>query len=111
MILEEINKLEELAKKATPGPWDHVKTGGTAVWEYKDGSAHVLPDHCFDFIAASNPETILKLCKIAKAVIDLRAAVDEQAKDEGLWFNAATAPEAYLQQELRKLHALIEGDK
>ena len=31
-----------------------------------------------------------------------------QAEDEGLWFEAKTAPEAYLQQELRRLHAAIE---
>ena len=41
---------------------------------------------------------------------DVRKLVDEQAEDEGLWFIAATAPEAYLQQELRRLHAAIEGD-
>lgn len=35
--------------------------------------------------------------------------VQRQADDEGLWFQAQTAPEAYLQQELRKLHAAIEG--
>ena len=35
---------------------------------------------------------------------------NEQAEDEGLWFVAATAPEAYLQQELRRLHAVIEGN-
>lgn len=34
--------------------------------------------------------------------------VCEQADDEGLWFRAVTAPEAYLQQELRRLHAEIE---
>lgn len=38
----------------------------------------------------------------------LQAMVDEQAEDEGLWFQAVTASEAYLQQELRKLHACIE---
>lgn len=42
------------------------------------------------------------------ALARLRAIVDEQAEDEGLWFIAATAPEAYLQQELRRLHAAIE---
>jgi hypothetical protein len=31
--------------------------------------------------------------------------VSEQAEDEGLWFAAATASEAYLQQALRRLHA------
>ena len=44
-------------------------------------------------------ETINKIKKI----------VHEQAKDEGLWFISERAPEAYLQQELRKLHAVIEG--
>jgi hypothetical protein len=35
--------------------------------------------------------------------------VHEQAEDEGLWFEAQTAPEAYLQQELRRLHAALEA--
>tara|TARA_Y100000310_G_scaffold288644_1_gene314450 strand:+ start:49 stop:798 length:750 start_codon:yes stop_codon:yes gene_type:complete len=39
---------------------------------------------------------------------DVRAMVDKQAEDEGLWFVAETAPEAYLQQELRALHAEVE---
>jgi hypothetical protein len=39
----------------------------------------------------------------------VRAIVDEQAEDEGLWFVAETAAEAYLQQELRRLHAAIEA--
>jgi hypothetical protein len=38
----------------------------------------------------------------------LRALVNSQAEDAGLWFEARTAPEAYLQQELRRLHAAIE---
>ena len=40
----------------------------------------------------------------------IRALVAKQAEDEGLWFVAETAAEAYLQQELRKLHAVIESD-
>ena len=31
-----------------------------------------------------------------------------QAEDEGLWFISRTAPEAYLQQELGRLHRAIE---
>jgi hypothetical protein len=42
------------------------------------------------------------------ALEEIRKLVDRQAEDEGLWFQAVTAPEAYLQQELRLLHALIE---
>lgn len=39
---------------------------------------------------------------------ELRALVDNQALDDGLWFHARYASEAYLQKELRKLHAAIE---
>ncbi len=39
---------------------------------------------------------------------ELLSIVAAQALDEGLWFKAETAPEAYLQQALRKLHAVIE---
>lgn len=39
----------------------------------------------------------------------IRAVVDEQAEDEGLWFVGRTAPEDYLQAALRRLHEVIEG--
>jgi hypothetical protein len=39
---------------------------------------------------------------------ELQDIVDEQAGDEGLWFMAQYASEAYLQQELRRIHAAIE---
>lgn len=32
-----------------------------------------------------------------------------QAEDEGLWFNAVTATESYLQGALRVLHDVIEA--
>lgn len=41
----------------------------------------------------------------------IRAVVDEQAEDEGLWFVSESISEAYLQQELRRLHAVVEGAK
>lgn len=40
----------------------------------------------------------------------IQKCVDEQAEDDGLWFQAETASEAYLQQELRKLHWAIEAE-
>ena len=40
----------------------------------------------------------------------IKEFVAKQAEDEGLWFEAETAPEAYLQQELRALHTLIENE-
>ena len=36
--------------------------------------------------------------------------VAEQADDEALWFEATTAPEAYLQAALRRLHEVIEAE-
>ena len=44
-----------------------------------------------------------------KMMNDIQKLVNEQAEDEGLWFEAETAPEAYLQQELRRLHYAIEN--
>jgi hypothetical protein len=40
---------------------------------------------------------------------DILALVAKQAEDEGLWFDAKYASEAYLQKALRKLHAVIES--
>ncbi len=72
-------------------------------------------------LEAMDREIDTRRCKAStlRAMIALRAAlaqpnpaqrvVDEQAEDEGLWFNAMHASEGYLQQELRKLHAAIEN--
>lgn len=49
--------------------------------------------------------------KAIRPLTRARALVSAQAEDEGLWFEAKTAPEAYLQQELRMLHELIETDE
>jgi hypothetical protein len=46
---------------------------------------------------------------LEEAQAKIRAMIDAMAEDDGLWFVAETAAEAYLQQELRKLCALIEG--
>lgn len=50
-----------------------------------------------------------KIDEQAQETEQLRGLVSAQATDEGLWFQAKTAPEAYLQQELRALHEAIEG--
>jgi hypothetical protein len=36
--------------------------------------------------------------------------VNEQAEDDGCWFIAETITEAYLQQELRRLHEAVERE-
>ena len=40
----------------------------------------------------------------------LQRLVDVQADNEGLWFDAERATEAYLQQSLRRLHNAVESD-
>lgn len=54
------------------------------------------------------------LREVSEHQLKVQAIVDEQARDEALWSVPAegTQPiaEAYLQQELRKLHATIESD-
>jgi len=51
----------------------------------------------------------MKIAKLQQQIEALRILVNQQAEDEGLWFDAKLAPEAYLQQALRKLHTVIEG--
>lgn len=43
------------------------------------------------------------------ALTEARAIAAKQAEDDGLWFLAETASEAYLQQALRRLTAAVEG--
>lgn len=40
----------------------------------------------------------------------IRAIIEEQANDDGLWFEAETCAEAYVQAALRRLHETIEGE-
>lgn len=71
-LKERIQKLRELAEKATPGPWQHSDP-----WRRKKGQKHIVDAngemvscHGFaatrkevdgDFIAAANPATVLAL--------------------------------------------------
>jgi hypothetical protein len=45
------------------------------------------------------------------ALVLARLVVQEQAEDDGLWFEPLTAAEDYLQHALRRLHAAVEGDE
>ena len=58
---------------------------------------------------AGYPLALIKALRAALAQPNTaQQVVDEQAEDEALWFVAQTAPEAYLQQALRRLHAAVE---
>lgn len=52
-----------------------------------------------------------QIADLERQFAEARAEVERQAADPGLWFISGTAPEVYLQQALRRLHAIIEGDK
>jgi hypothetical protein len=43
------------------------------------------------------------------AIRALKILVEQQAEEEGLWFRARYIEEAYLQQNLRALHAAAEA--
>ena len=47
-------------------------------------------------------------CIRAEVLAPIKTLVDKQADDEGLWYRAQTSAEGYVQQELRKLHVVIE---
>ena len=47
--------------------------------------------------------------KALAQLVQARQIAAEQAEDEGLWFQATTATEAYLQQALRRLTRAVEG--
>lgn len=46
--------------------------------------------------------------EVARKCQEVARIVAAQAEDEGLWFEPGAASEAYLQQELRRLHAAVE---
>jgi hypothetical protein len=70
--------------------------------KYKSWSATAIEQQMQKFAAIDIAD------KAEEQLSRLRALVDKQAEDEGLWFAAQTAPEAYLQAQLRLLHAVIE---
>src|SRR5205823_14414091 len=49
-----------------------------------------------------------RLARLEAALHEIHTLVDRQAEDEGLWLITKTASEADLQQELRRLHKVIE---
>lgn len=121
------SEVDELLSQMRPPepstPRADLETIAAIFQHWLDFDATRWREHCKEeptddvHMSRSMPETPRR--SVVKAwVAALRAAqppsaalalVRKQAEDDGLWFQAATAPEAYLQQELRKLHAAVEG--
>jgi len=74
-------------------------------WRVTIMSADPYGDNLLASIAARKAKRRADAGRLAQAEQIMAA----QANDDGLWFVAQTAPEAYLQQELRRLHEAIEG--
>ena len=52
-----------------------------------------------------------RIVKIKQSMDELLKLVNEQAEDDGLWFDANFATEGYLQKSLRELHHKVEAIK
>jgi hypothetical protein len=95
--------MEPVAKETEP-----TTQAGRELLSYRGLHGKWTEQRWVDAILAIEAEAAFD-SDVVELFAPLQALVDEQAEDEGLWFIAATAPEAYLQQELRRLHATIEG--
>ena len=74
-------------------------------------TGHALGHSMGDLIAAAEEIERLRvtLDTASRALRSLREMSDRMAENDGLWFETWTVAEAYLQQELRRLCAAIEG--
>jgi hypothetical protein len=70
-----------------------------------------LRTEAYDAIMAAISKRTLGEAMDVVALRAIRAKSQQMAEDDGLWFRAETAAEAYVQQELRKLCAVIEGEE
>ena len=72
-----------------------------------------IPDIIKDLIVPSSAqlygETFHREKNLDEYFGQIHAVVEEQAKDEALWCYCDRISEAYIQQELRRLHEIIEG--
>ncbi len=77
---------------------------------YRDGKVNLCA-HCFE--EGYETEGSYTCKPYTRAHPDssqgVSALVDRQAEDDGLWFPATTASEAYLQAALREIHKAVEG--
>lgn len=84
--------------KSPRGDWQHTVV--------VDAAGDLLHDPHPDRTGVEAVEAVWLIYR--RAPDAARRVVDEQAKDWALWFDARTAPEAYLQEALRRLHHAVE---
>ena len=86
-------ELEKLARDATPGPWSYdLYSGITAKSEYWGTATEIADKYIVKdgmFIAAANPDMIIKLINVVKAAKSLSGdltAGDEKPDHYSSWF-------------------------
>lgn len=90
-----LQRVAELPDRTSPDDWPD------AMLVTQDELRHILAD---ELAAVLQPHD-----KLVEPCWDqILGVVAYQAEDEGLWFVAQSASEAYLQQSLRLLHSTIE---
>lgn len=67
-------------------------------------------DPVLDTAAAAWDHQQAKIDELEAKLTQIQATVNEQAEDEGLWFNPKYVTEDYLQQALQRLHKGIEDE-
>ena len=69
---------------------------------------------CEDFkesvriVLEDRDKQVMKVRRLEDRIDKIQAKVDEQAEDEGLWFNHKYITEDYLQRAIRELHKVVE---
>ena len=101
-----MSKLEELERRL-----NGVPAGVDAMWQVAREAIAALRELDTDYRNTASSKELLEMdvARLRARLATIQNMVNEQAEDQGLWFLSLTAPEAYLQQELRRLHAVIEG--
>jgi hypothetical protein len=119
-----LDELEKLAGAATPGPWRVSETVAvlgsdrhlTIISDHR-WIAHILEDSNLSeedaaFIAAANPETILLLCRVARAAGELEdSAADPKATPfSSADYRAAVERQRLALEALRTVLAELKGE-
>lgn len=96
-----LSELERLAREATPGPWDHFKGFFVSdmLHDIQIADCEVTTDAAF--IAAANPQTILRMIEVIKAADLLVKNREHIASVEGtpLWLDVKNLRSALKEME------------
>jgi len=107
-----MSKLEELERRLDKGlELGYATVAAMRIETIARDAIAALRELDTDYRNTASSKELLEMdvARLRARLATIQNMVNEQAEDQGLWFLSLTAPEAYLQQELRRLHAVIEG--